>query len=211
MKLFCFITLFLILPFYTIAQTLKYDTLERETVGSLYNAHFLIGTRSEDPEEIKRMTTAILNQFTSDGKKLNQVFFWKNKDAYVELKYRKGQFRSDNFEYSHEKMKIALDKWDRVHRALICDNLMAIYSGAKFGIDLFPYRDTDYKKYGGTKNRPDESFVLLVLTPSSVQNPESDSEVSIGSIAQISLIALVVAGVFLYAVYSGLITKRSSQ
>ncbi|RRB06954.1 hypothetical protein [Larkinella rosea] len=207
MKLLFLMVGFLILSVHSLAQTVKYDTLERETIGNFFNAHFLIEIPSENPEDIKKTTISVLNHFTSDGKKLNEVYFWKDKNAYAKMYYRDGHYRTDNFQYSKAKLAIALNQWNSDNWPYMGDNLIAIYSDPKAGIDLFPYRDSLYVKYGGTQKRPIESFIPLQLAPSANQNSRDITEQSGVSMFQLALLLIAIAGAF-YVLVSRVTTAK---
>lgn len=118
------------------------EDLSTSEAGNYSNYHFLV----LQPDSFNvAQASYIAAKYCSDH--CNQLYYWKDRKAYELLMEKRSRFTSAE-SFAEEK------KWKKKHWVYVCENLLA--TNAQGDVDLMPYLDEDYRKYGGKRKPVDE-------------------------------------------------------
>ena len=122
----------------TTSPVSSYTILHQSQPGNFKNFDILINSDVTEFSDV--MSTAYtFKALECNELPCNVVAIWNSKKAY-EL-YEK---RQDDA------------KWRKKNWVYLCEHYVADYNGSVKLLDMFPFMDSDYRKWGGTKKRPDK-------------------------------------------------------
>ncbi|WP_234734545.1 SHOCT domain-containing protein [Tellurirhabdus bombi] len=182
-----YLALFVLLSTITFAQkdSVKHEVLDKAEVSGYYNIHFWVPEISTDPKQIEAVAQSLVNQYCSGSPGCNGVYFWKTRDAYQKLMFKRNELTIDKYDYNKDKWLKAEDRWKKANWKYVCENLYADFTGVNTinELSFFPYYDDDYRKYGGKKKRPEirstrifpVSSVEISTDPVSQQKPKGSA------------------------------------
>ena len=106
--------------------------------GNFQNFHLLIEQTATKPEDL--ITTINLFKAQHCGTTpCNGITLWDNEEA---------------FKLYESKQDDA--KWRKKNWSFVCEHQIAYYNATVSELDIYPFMDSEYRRWGGMKKRPEK-------------------------------------------------------